>query len=67
MKRPRCGIAAGRSPSHPVRGAWIEIWAALAARRSVASHPVRGAWIEIEQEDAIAILRTVAPREGCVD
>ena len=33
--------------SHPVRGAWIEIWCATFVSACAMSHPVRGAWIEI--------------------
>ena len=33
--------------SHPVRGAWIEIWRPGKTGLRPASHPVRGAWIEM--------------------
>ena len=33
--------------SHPVRGAWIEIFLKVSVLCVIASHPVRGAWIEI--------------------
>ena len=34
-------------PSHPARGAWIEIPCAYLRIRYLESHPARGAWIEI--------------------
>ena len=34
-------------PSHPVRGAWIEILGKLILIADYLSHPVRGAWIEM--------------------
>ena len=35
--------------SHPVRGAWIEIFFLVdPPLAAVSSHPVRGAWIEIK-------------------
>ena len=38
----------GKTTSHPVRGAWIEILALnLIGSKPQESHPVRGAWIEI--------------------
>ncbi len=33
--------------SHPVRGAWIEIYPYTLTVTAAKSHPVRGAWIEI--------------------
>ena len=33
--------------SHPVRGAWIEIFLLHQSVHYTVSHPVRGAWIEI--------------------
>ena len=33
--------------SHPVRGAWIEIFLIFCRILGNPSHPVRGAWIEI--------------------
>ena len=33
--------------SHPVRGAWIEIFNLIINIGILKSHPVRGAWIEI--------------------
>ena len=39
-------------PSHPARGAWIEItFTEDDARRWTKSHPARGAWIEIENRE----------------
>ena len=35
--------------SHPVRGAWIEMFVLSPATPDYMSHPVRGAWIEIVQ------------------
>ena len=31
------------------------------------SHPVRGAWIEMAISTRRAMIKAVAPREGCVD
>ena len=36
-----------QNPSHPVRGAWIEMPVRCGIDKFPASHPVRGAWIEI--------------------
>ena len=54
--------------SHPSRGAWIEIGAAVVLVAIIeASHPSRGAWIEIDPNFVYAIGETVAPLAGCVD
>ena len=53
--------------SHPVRGAWIEIFVYAQNEIFPKSHPVRGAWIEIPRTPTNWQLRTVAPRQGCVD
>ena len=54
-------------PSHPARGAWIEILGPLLARRAFPSHPARGAWIEIDLQVNLDVVVSVAPRKGCVD
>ena len=55
-------------PSHPVRGAWIEIlFISEIAMYCSRSHPVRGAWIEIIADYFDISLDEVAPRQGCVD
>ena len=53
--------------SHPARGAWIEIVAALKAASEAKSHPARGAWIEILTTTRKTEQRIVAPRKWCVD
>ena len=35
--------------SHPVRGAWIEIYINDTIDKKLLSHPVRGAWIEMPE------------------
>ena len=57
-----------RCPSHPSRGAWIEICVGNKSIHNKRSHPSRGAWIEMFG----VILRPppnlhVAPLAGCVD
>ncbi len=37
-------------PSHPARGAWIEIPWEEDDRLKLMSHPARGAWIEIRDK-----------------
>ena len=54
-------------PSHPARGAWIEIVIAAPPRQSPVSHPARGAWIEIRLIPWNPVDAIVAPRTGCVD
>ena len=54
--------------SHPVRGAWIEIWYYNVKKEIDKSHPVRGAWIEIQPMRGLAEREIkVASRKGCVD
>ena len=53
--------------SHPVRGAWIEIFSTFSEVKNITSHPVRGAWIEIYIELISDNKIVVAPRQGCVD
>ena len=48
MKYHRVQLLRPGNPSHPVRGAWIEILCQGSNREYLAkSHPVRGAWIEM--------------------
>ena len=55
-------------PSHPTRGAWIEIEDEAAAYATmVGSHPTRGAWIEIVVRCSHEAANPVAPHTGCVD
>ena len=57
-----------RWPSHPARGAWIEIKGRMRqACPAARSHPARGAWIEIRLGKAAECKKNVAPRKGCVD
>ena len=54
--------------SHPVWGAWIEIWKlSIRSEATVSSHPVWGAWIEIGSCIRVLGYFEVAPRVGCVD
>ena len=53
--------------SLPVRGAWIEIWAAVSVFSAGWSLPVRGAWIEIMTTSKKNRDSPVAPRKGSVD
>ena len=53
--------------SHPVRGAWIEIFVYAQNEIFPKSHPVRGAWIEILSFRKTLGAKQVAPRQGCVD
>ena len=49
LKSGEDGRLSGRRPSHPSRGAWIEILLCAADQvTGHASHPSRGAWIEIQ-------------------
>ena len=43
------------SKSHPVRGAWIEMFRLFLLHRRISSHPVRGAWIEIVENQVAAL------------
>ncbi len=55
-------------PSHPARGAWIEIATiTVNVDSGASSHPARGAWIEIPRVSAVIGATCVAPRKGCVD
>ena len=69
MKLPSMTSAqSSRKPSHPVRGAWIEIILPyLASSKTPSSHPVRGAWIEMDNAELNEFAEVVAPRQGCVD
>ena len=53
--------------SHPSRGAWIEMKAAMPGRALLTSHPSRGAWIEIVSYSLSMMSPMVAPLTGCVD
>ena len=58
----------GAAPSHPSRGAWIEIaMDGYVLTSDFASHPSRGAWIEIISGVSFALVVSVAPLTGCVD
>ena len=56
-----------RHPSHPARGAWIEIPDKVPVAAPKQSHPARGAWIEIHTPPHTPFFPPVAPRKGCVD
>ena len=68
LKLVRYGQVTSEMMSHPVRGAWIEIY--KLSNMSLAkfmSHPVRGAWIEIKPVLMKCGACEVASRKGCVD
>ena len=50
------GLATSTVPSHPSRGAWIEILLIRILRYLPASHPSRGAWIEILGITGVAVI-----------
>ena len=55
------------SPSHPSRGAWIEMIQQISETMGITSHPSRGAWIEMTWMPEAAKVGIVAPLTGCVD
>ena len=67
MKSTTCTSLSGVYPSHPARGAWIEIYALKRVVQFGVSHPARGAWIEIIALMLPPPYARVAPRKGCVD
>ena len=46
-------LSSAAHPSHPARGAWIEIQLSRVTIRLALSHPARGAWIEIGTEQPV--------------
>ena len=57
-------MAAADYLSLPVRGAWIEIWAAVSEFSAGWSLPVRGAWIEIRDCHCILPIKLSLPVRG---
>ena len=56
------------TPSHPVRGGWIDMTARSSGLHChFWSHPVRGGWIEIENATNFSRVTKVPPRAGWVD
>ena len=54
-------------PSHPSRGAWIEMTPNNHKACTTESHPSRGAWIEMMLWQTPRQPVRVAPLTGCVD
>ena len=68
LKYSRKPLVYTHDPSHPARGAWIEMLFCYARQPLLLmSHPARGAWIEIKTFEGVAAAMAVAPRKGCVD
>ena len=65
MKSKKTLISSATIPSHPARGAWIEIYPdEVLTATMLWSHPARGAWIEIVTSSAVMSRRMSHPARG---